>query len=933
MDNNGDPDADRGSPCRGPVDALSCVNPQCRRREGMLKAEIDRLNARIQQLEDEAQAKSGEIRQLSQDKRVLNEENDTLKAKLAGRGKHTKRTWPEVLRTYLRNSHPDRAAYAKIHRQCCKEENMSTRLELVHPDIKFVAPRRRRREPPDSEDDASNADDDAPELPCDVQAIILKLVLYKAGQIIHCISRLDPFVQPEEIPSDEDLGEHRSGLINRFFWGERECSLSGDGIKPNDLLSLLSVNKRLHFVGVHIFYGLNTFAFSSLGELGRFCQGLGTARVARIQHVEFLLTGNQYLTTPLDTRRKVPFSRRSFPLTWLADMYRLKTLVIHVNETGKAYVRRGTEHPDIKRFLAAKTAGQPNRRTSRSLRCLQGVDYICQLRGLAWMRWYDFNKSLRGRSREPIQDWSFMEDVVSTATLPKPPKRAESSELEKLESLFPGEEQTWTPGPDDWELAKSVFIDSNGRCSYDDLRISQQNRDADLGSYLSAGGTVLDISSDSSSDSDSPSDSGSSVLSPGRRRRLRSASPMSISSSSSDSVVELSSDDESDSGSDPDSSDSDAATSSRRSFSDILSAHLSSRSPSSRLSRSPVRNSPPLNPARQTPGTHGRRCPGRRESTTNGLFVTPGPSNRRPKPDGTPNGAHNTTATAPRGQNQVQADGQDQADGQAQGRGTNTNVHTSPPARDTDTDRARREPSPASSNGLFVTPEPSGGLQLLPKPEEQGTPLPRSLLMLPPLHAGGNGNAIDNGIDNGTDNGIDNGTDNGTDNGIDNSTANATANATSNITDNAIDNAIDNTNTNSAASEVIDLTLDDADEPEAEQAVNPAVEAGGDGDGGGGGGFRALEAIFEDDSSSGEDLDDESLSDSSDSEDDDDDDPRDGDGGGSRVSFSRAGSLFSGSGGSGDTESEDGGLGSAGVGMKRSPSRLSRGRKRRRLGE
>jgi hypothetical protein len=90
MDNDGDPDAP-GSPCRGPVDALSCANPQCKRREGMLKAEIDRLNARIQQLEDEAQIKALEIRQLTNDKRALNEENDTLKARLAGRGKHTKR--------------------------------------------------------------------------------------------------------------------------------------------------------------------------------------------------------------------------------------------------------------------------------------------------------------------------------------------------------------------------------------------------------------------------------------------------------------------------------------------------------------------------------------------------------------------------------------------------------------------------------------------------------------------------------------------------------------------------------------------------------------------------------------------------------------------------------------------------------------------------
>ncbi|KAK3292494.1 uncharacterized protein B0H64DRAFT_302557, partial [Chaetomium fimeti] len=362
---NGNHDGRDQGPLSGPVDALHCVNPQCGRRVGMLRAEIDRLNVGIQALEIENQAKTVENRRAA-------DENERLRRRLARIGKHTE------------------LQYAKIHRLCCKEENMSSRKELVHPDLKLMGPDWKGHDDSDSESDVSDVDN---------------------GEASEVASEVNSTQTPEEFPSDEDLGENKSGLMHRFFWGKRELNLSRDGVKPNDVLGILTVSKRFYFLGVHIFYGLNTFAFSSLGELGRFCQGSGLARVARFQHIEFFLTGNQYLTAPPDTRMKVPFSRRSFPMSWLADMYRLKTLVIHVNETGKSYIRRGYENPQIKKFLAAKTAGQPNQRMSRSLRCIQGLDYVYQLRGLEWIRLYDFNKVLQaGRSvRKSVQDWSFVE--------------------------------------------------------------------------------------------------------------------------------------------------------------------------------------------------------------------------------------------------------------------------------------------------------------------------------------------------------------------------------------------------------------------------------------------------------------------------------------------------------------------------------------------
>lgn len=465
---------------------------------------------------------------------------------------------------------------------------MSARKDWVHPDLKLVPPRNQSQnqgeEESGSEDGADTQDEADPEkaaapgvsqtphgelpfyfekLPLGLQGKILALLLHKQNQLIHCISRLDPFVEPEEFPSAEELGQHRSGLKKLFYWGGREVSIVDDGVHPNEVLALLSVNKRFYFLGVHIFYGSNTFAFSSLGELGRFCQGSGIARIARIQHIELLLTGSQYLTAPPDERGRTPFSRRTYPLTWLADMYRLKTFVVHINETGKQYIRRGYENSKMKDFLAAKSAGQPNVRMTRSLRYVQGMDWFYQLRGLEWIRFYDFNKALAGGrgTRVSVKDWSFLEDITNTSTMPKNPKRQEKSELENLEPLFSAEqEQNWTPNIDDWALVKSVFIESNGRCSYDEMRVQRQNRDADLASYLSNGGSEQAIDSSSNDDDDDDDNGVSNTSSPSggdsdpggqailsssdrsnqpnnrrnRRRQQRSDSPLFVSNSDAD---------------------------------------------------------------------------------------------------------------------------------------------------------------------------------------------------------------------------------------------------------------------------------------------------------------------------------------------------------------------------------------------------------------
>ncbi|KAK0704123.1 hypothetical protein B0T21DRAFT_299518, partial [Apiosordaria backusii] len=314
-------------------------------------------------------------------------------------------------------------------------------------------------------------------LPEFVQLDILKLVLFKDGRLVHCVSRLDAFKPPANFPAVED--PRRSGLRNFFFWGPgKDCVVNTDGHNPGEVLALLRVSKRFLWLGAHIFYGLNTFAFSSLGEFHRFCQGSGVARIERIQHIELVLTGNQYLTAPL-----VPYSRRTYALSWLVDMKRLKTMVVYINESEACYMRRGTEHPAMKRLLGNKTKGQPNMRMNRALRTVQGVDYIYQLRGMEWVRWYDLHKTLHALDgmRVEVEDWSFERDIEGVVTMPKVPVREEGSRLEKLRPLVGGardgdedddggggdddNQGRWKPTVEDWEVVKECYEPRNGRCS------------------------------------------------------------------------------------------------------------------------------------------------------------------------------------------------------------------------------------------------------------------------------------------------------------------------------------------------------------------------------------------------------------------------------------------------------------------------------------
>lgn len=238
-------------------------------------------------------------------------------------------------------------------------------------------------------------------LPLDVQARIIRLVFEFSGRLVHCISRLDPFFEPME------RDEPTLRPLHRFHISHSPCSVTF-ATQPNKPLAPLGTCKMFYFLGIHAFYGLNTFAFSSIGEFGRFCNGIGPARLHRIQHVELLWIGNQVLCLPGE--RNIPngplkyTSRRTWDLRHFGNMRSLRYLIIHINETGTNHVRRRHEPKRVIESQALATKGQPNARRTRAMRLVQGLDYVLQLRGLEKAVFYDFERHLTFGGRHVIRD-------------------------------------------------------------------------------------------------------------------------------------------------------------------------------------------------------------------------------------------------------------------------------------------------------------------------------------------------------------------------------------------------------------------------------------------------------------------------------------------------------------------------------------------------
>ncbi|RYP34114.1 hypothetical protein DL767_004449 [Monosporascus sp. MG133] len=437
--------------------------------------------------------------------------------------------WQDRLRAYFKKVE-EGLSYEEVYRESCRQGNMSQKLGVAHPDIKFgnrelddwqlslaypsqdprvqllwpphdmdrrmwsiVLPNVFHRRQPLSQMLLEPAPFRFEELPKEIQARIFR-IWFEKDTLIHCLSRLDYYHPPKNFPAENH--QKRSELPKRFHIGTRTCN-------------------RWFFIGVHAFYGMNTFAFSSLGELGRFFKGIGRARLQRIQHVELMWHGALMRTnwqTEEDDKgkeHKYKVSDRTLPLASLTMTSRLKTLVIHIDESAKRRMRRRYEMPlptdydkDFSRDaihklstfgkLMKRTDMQPNWRRNRSMRTVQGMDYLYQLRGMKWIRFKDVSAP---EHRGNIRDWTFINDMNTAVTSPKEPRYAMQSQLQNLTPLTGL--RVWEPSDDDMDIIRGFYNEDP------DELVGGSETSASEGSTF---GTLSRVSRNSDADSDEDGD-------------------------------------------------------------------------------------------------------------------------------------------------------------------------------------------------------------------------------------------------------------------------------------------------------------------------------------------------------------------------------------------------------------------------------------------
>lgn len=439
-------------------------------------------------------------------------------------------TWRDTLRKFLSGE----GTYTDVWKSSYKALNMSIDLEKVHPQVRFVPKDEDSicQEPPDSETFFARPDRGVrsriPALPDNVIYQILTQLLTKEG-LVHCFSRLDPYSAPVDFPSENELRARSTGLRGRLYISKARrdyISLTHDTEDPQTVLAALSVCRKWCWFGCHAYYGVNSFSFSSISEFGRWCNGTGSARLSRVSNLELTWTGGQSVSFDLDRPKGIDW--KALPLSWLCEATSLKTLCIHISETGRAHIRRTREPTTMKEYMASKTAGQPNARMTRALRNCRGMDYIYQLRGLFWVRWYDLEKeSATGdRSLASIRDQSFVIDVERVATQEKVPARLETSRLENLDLLFPNGD-SWKPSRQDFDRIRPIYTEDTGYATrLNDLDKDASSSNGTISSGSDAGSSGSGSGSGSDSDSDDDDDSGPALRTPpGSSRRRRPFTP------------------------------------------------------------------------------------------------------------------------------------------------------------------------------------------------------------------------------------------------------------------------------------------------------------------------------------------------------------------------------------------------------------------------
>ncbi|PNP84846.1 hypothetical protein FNYG_01940 [Fusarium nygamai] len=344
----------------------------------------------------------------------------------------TERLWPKAYTRWVRRGHhPDYDNWGDIYKLSCQEENMSWAFgkntpPKTHPHLVLCAPTaeqersaimdegesecggctpqpyHRRECGQDEEQDLGPAALDLlrPDQRHFIMIKVLQYVLVFDDEVVHAISRLDPYFEPKRV--DRNCN-NKVSLLHRFHIGRERVSLTFGTINPQELLAPLMVSKEWHLIGSSLFYGANKFAFSSIGEV--------------------------------DSRGKYT-SRRTHDLAYLPEACRLKTVAIHLPESSKQYMRRKHEPPQIVEFLAQKTASQPNFRRFRALRTLQGADYLYCLRGVREVTFFDYDMWRDDGMKMPVRDWTFVRDINESVRREKPANDEHFSQLRYLAPLL-----------------------------------------------------------------------------------------------------------------------------------------------------------------------------------------------------------------------------------------------------------------------------------------------------------------------------------------------------------------------------------------------------------------------------------------------------------------------------------------------------------------
>ncbi|PCD33098.1 hypothetical protein AU210_009333 [Fusarium oxysporum f. sp. radicis-cucumerinum] len=416
----------------------------------------------------------------------------------------TERLWPKAYTHWIRRGrHPDYSNWGDIYKLSCQEENMSWAFgkrtpPKTHPHLILCAPTLeqeqsaiidesesecggctpqpyyRRECAQDEEQDMGPSALDLlfPKYRHFIMIKALQYVLVFDDEVVHAISRLDPFFEPKRV--DRNCN-NKVSLLHRFHIGREKISLTFGTIHPQELLAPL---------------------------MGRFANRIG-CKLQHLQHIELLWMGSQKLTYRIDQKGKYT-SRRTHDLAYLPEACRLKTVAIHLPESSKQYMRRKHEPPQIVEFLAQKTASQPNFRRFRALRTLQGADYLYCLRGVRKITFFDYDMWRDDGMKMPVRDWTFVRDINESVRRDKSVYDEHFSQLRYLAPLLNVQpsvqlaaqlEGFLNPGPQRMDAHfnyQHLVADGHGR-----------ERDESPANLDEVAAELSDILSDNQSDSDS----------------------------------------------------------------------------------------------------------------------------------------------------------------------------------------------------------------------------------------------------------------------------------------------------------------------------------------------------------------------------------------------------------------------------------------------